>query len=54
MASHMVDVLSAVTLVKGHAQAFGEDHPEHGEDIEKFVRCLIELQSNFSQLCMPG
>jgi ABC-type Zn uptake system ZnuABC Zn-binding protein ZnuA len=49
MAAHMVDVLNAVTLVNGQAQAFGEDHPEHAEDIEKFVqelnRITIELRS---------
>ena len=49
MASHLLDVINGVILARVHAQVFGEDHPEHAENIRKFVleldRITIELKS---------
>jgi hypothetical protein len=49
MAAHLIDVINAVMLVKGHAQVFGKDHPEHTENVQSFLqeldRITIELKS---------
>jgi ABC-type Zn uptake system ZnuABC Zn-binding protein ZnuA len=49
MASHFLDIINGVILARTHAQVFGEDHPEHAENIQKFVheldRVTIDLKS---------
>ena len=43
MASHLIDVLNGVMFVKGHAEVFGKDHPEHTADIQNFVHELERI-----------
>jgi len=50
MASHLIDVINGVMLVKVHAEVFGKDHPEHTANIQNFIeeleRITIKLKSS--------
>ena len=40
-----LDIPNSITLVKVHADRFSNEHPEHAEDIEKYVQELDRIRS---------